>query len=137
MANIALQTNVKQLSIVQSIEQHTAPALEDITAGAPVRLDPAAGTFRNGNGTTSTEADIYGIATKTVKAGYPVTAIRKGVLDGFVLTGNYSSRVFVSDTDGRLADAAGTVSREMGRVIGGHAQTLGNSPDKLLLVDVQ
>jgi hypothetical protein len=122
--------------IVESFEQMTLPAAEVIAAGAPVRIDTS-GLFTNANGTTATEADVYGVATRSVRAREAVTAVRKGVLDGFNLTGAYWSSVYAADTDGRLGDVAGTVSRVLGRVIPGTATPVGTAYDKLLLVDVQ
>lgn len=134
MADIALIT-ASRVEIVESIHQATLVAAEAITAGAPVRQDTA-GKFTNSNGTTTTEAAIYGIATETVTAGLPLTAIRRGVLDGFTFTQAYGASIFLSDTDGRLADAAGTVSTVIGRVIAGTATTLGTAYDKLLSVEL-
>lgn len=138
MADIAL-TTAARVEVVESIEQMTLPAAEAITPGAPVRLDTSTGKFTNANGTTTGEARVYGIATggAAIAAGEPVTAIRQGVMDGFALSGlNYDAAVYLSDTDGRLADAAGTVSTVVGRVIPGTSTTLGTSYDKLLLVDL-
>jgi hypothetical protein len=70
-----------------------------------------------------------------VAAGIPVTAVRKGILDGFTFSQSFNAAIYVSDTDARLGDAAGTVSRIVGRVIPGTASVAG-SYDKLLLVDV-
>src|SRR6185503_19512073 len=98
----------------------TLPTAEAVTAGAPVRLDASAGKFTNANGSSAGEARIWGIATRTVAAGEALTAIRNGVLDGFDLSGmNYDAAVYLSDTDGRLDTAAGTVSTVVGRVIPG------------------
>ena len=133
MANIAVAVAGK-IDVVQSIQQLTAPAGEGIVAGAPVRFD-SAGKFVNGNGTDATEGNIYGIATKSVAANEPVTAIRRGLLDGFTFSQAYGAAIYVSDTDGRLGDAAGTVSVKAGRVVPGWAQTLGTAADKILSVD--
>lgn len=133
MALIAL-TTANKVEVVESIMQHTAPAAEAITAGSPVRIDTA-GKFTPANGTTTTENAVYGIATHTAVAGQALTAIRRGVMDGFVLTGAYWAPVYAADTDGRLGDAAGTVSTIVGHIIGGHATTLGVAPDKILLVE--
>lgn len=134
MATIAV-AEAGKIRIVESIEQMTLVAAEDILAGAPVRIDTN-GLFTNANGTTTTENAAYGIGTRTVKAREALTAVRKGVLDGFTLTGAYWAQVFVSDTDGRLDTAAGTQSKVVGRVIPGTATPLGTAYDKLLLVDV-
>ena len=134
MADIAL-TNAARVEVVESLEQMTLAAGESITPGAPVRISGS--TFVNGNGTTATEAAVYGIAVgdHAVPAGMAITAIKKGVLDGLTLAGDTGSAVYVSDTDARLGDTAGTVSTVVGRVIPGTAAPLG-STDKLLLVDL-
>mgnify|MGYP001271694266 CR=1 FL=1 len=135
MATIALMT-AERIEIVESREQATLPTAEAITAGAPVRIDTN-GKFVNGNGTTSTEADINGIATPTAGSGLPVTAVRKGVLDGFALSGlAYGAAVYVSDTDARLDTTAGTVSVVVGEVIPAWGQPLGTAADKLLRADL-
>lgn len=136
MANIALVADSTG-GVMESIQQTTSPCAEDIPPRSPVRFD-ANGKFTLANGTDATEANLYGISSnvKTVKAGFPVTAIRRGVLDGFDFTQAYGAAIYLSDTDGRLADDAGTVSVRVGRVIPAHAQTLGNAPDKVLSIEL-
>lgn len=136
MTAIALIT-ANRVEVVDSIRQMTLPAAEAITAGAPVRLDTSSGKFTNSNGTTAPEARIWGIATRTVVAGEALTAIRNGVMDGFDLSGmNYDATVYLSDTDGRLDTAAGTVSTVVGRVIPATGTTLGTAFDKILSVEL-
>jgi hypothetical protein len=135
MADIALLT-ADRIEVVESLEQATLVAAEAIEAGEAVRIDTA-GKFTGANGTTTTENRIYGIAVKSVPAGMPVTAIRKGVLDGFAITAMaFDAPVYLSDTDGVLGTTAGTVSTVVGRVIAGTATTLGTAYDKLLLVSL-
>ena len=139
MANINLNAKATadaRLDVVESIHQMTLPAAEAVTAGAPVRIDTTGGTFTNANGSSAAEARVWGIATRTVAAREPVTAIRRGVLDGFDLTQAYDAAVYVSDTDGRLGDTAGTVSTVIGRVIPATAVPLGTAYDKLLSVEL-
>ena len=137
MALIALVTAAR-VEVVETIEQMTLPAAESITPGAPVRLDVTSGKFTNSNGTDAAEARTYGIAVGThiVIAGMPVTAVRRGVLDGFTFTQDYDHAIYVSDTDGRLGDAAGTVSLAAGRIIPGTSEVLGGAFAKLLLVNL-
>lgn len=136
MTDIALVT-ANTVHVVESVIQMTLPAAEAITAGNAVRIDTTAGTFTKANGTTAGEARIYGIAVKTVAAGLPVTAIRKGVMDGWDLsTLNYDAAVYLSNTDGTLADGAGSVSTVVGRVIPTTSETLGTSYKKILFVDL-
>lgn len=134
MANIAVAT-ANRIEVVESIIQKTLVAAEAILAGAPVRIDTSA-KFTNANATTTTENRIYGIATRTVAAGEALTAVRQGVLDGFTISQAYDAVIYLSDTDGRLADAAGTVSTVVGRVVPGTANSIGANPDKLLFVDL-
>lgn len=135
MANIALAT-ANRIEVVESIEQMTLPAAETIAPGSPVRLDTTTGKFTNANATLAAEARIYGIATGThsIVAGMPVTAVRRGVLDGYTFTQAYDAAIYLSDTDGTLADAAGTVSTVVGRVVPGASELLGGSFAKLLHV---
>lgn len=133
MATISLARTAR-VEIVESIEQATLVCAEAITPGAPVRIGTD-NKFTNGNGTTSTEADVYGIATgdRVVPAGMPITAVAKGVLDGWTFSGDTNSPVYLSDTDGRLDTAAGTVSKVVGKIVPGTA-TLRGSTAKLLRV---
>lgn len=136
MADIAL-TTANTVRVVESVVQMTLPAAEAITAGQAVRLDTSSGKFTKANGTAAGEARIYGIAAKTVAAGMPVTAVRKGVIDGYALSGlNYDAAVYLSDTDGTLADGNGTVTVAVGRVIPGTSELLADGYAKLLFVDL-
>lgn len=136
MAVINLDT-ANKVEVVESVIQVTLPAAEAIVAGDAVRLDTANGKFTKANGTTAAEARIFGIATRSAAAGEPVTVIRKGVMDGYDLSGmNYDAVVYLSNTDGALDTAAGTVSTVIGRVIPAHSQLLGAALDKLLFVDL-
>jgi len=137
MAAIALAV-ANTVSIVESIHQMTLPAAEAITPGAPVRIDTTTGKFTAANGTAAGEARVWGIATgkRAIPAGWPVTAVRRGVLDGFTFSQAYDAAIYLSDTDATLADAAGTVSTVVGRVIPATATTTGTAYDKLLSVEL-
>jgi hypothetical protein len=131
MANINLVT-AGRIRVTKSIEQDTAPAGETILAGAPVRRDTT-GRWTNANGTNATEANLYGIASHDAIAGEALTAWNDGEVDGFNLDAlAYGASVFLSDTDGRLGDTAGTVSVLVGEVAAAHSQQLGVLPDKVL-----
>lgn len=139
MANINLTadaTTAKRINVAQSVRQLTVPAAEAIVAGAPVRFDTAAGTLTNANGTTAPEARVWGIALNSSDSG-AVTVVRNGIVDGFDLSGlDYDDPVYLSDTDGRIADTAGTVSTVIGRVVPGTAVTNGTALDKLLSIEL-
>lgn len=134
MADIAVAT-AGRIHIVESIQQKTLLATEAIVAGAPVRIHTD-GKWTNANGTSAGEARVWGIATKSVAANEAVTAVRRGILDGFTFSQAYDAAIYLSDTDGRLGDTAGTVSTVIGRVVPGTATVIGASYDKLLSVEL-
>lgn len=136
MTDLALVT-AGDVHVVQSIEQVTLPLGESINVGQIVRIDGTTGKFMKGNGTSAGEAAIYGVLVSKDRAGAVGTAIRQGVIDGFALSAlSYWAAVYASDTDGTLADGAGTVSLVVGRVIPATAVTTGTAYDKLLLIDL-
>lgn len=124
---------------VESARQMTLIAGEEILPGAIVRVDPATGKFINASAATEAAARAYGVALggKVCLTGFPVTALRCGVADGFELSGAYDAPLYLSDTTGRLADSAGTVSNPLGRIIPGAAHALGSATPKLFLVEIQ
>lgn len=135
MALIAL-TATAAVNVVESFSQMTLPAAEAITAGQAVRLDTTTGKFTKANGTAAGEARFYGIALKSAAAGEALTVLRSGVMEGFNLSAQaFDAPIYLSDTDGTLGDAAGTVSTVIGRVIPAHSQVLGSALEKLLLVE--
>jgi hypothetical protein len=137
MPNLALVT-ANRCRIVESLEQMTLPGTvsESLAAGDAVRIDTTTGRWTKANGTSAGEARIYGVLTDSDN-GINWTAVRRGVLDGFDLDDqDYDDAIYLSDTDGTLADAAGTVSVLVGRVIPATGTTLGTAYDKLLLVNL-
>lgn len=147
MANIALQARVSaksrpELDIVGvPIDQMTLPAAEALTAGNAVRIVPSstgAGRWTKANASDLTEGRVWGIATRTVVAGEAVTAVRNGILDGFdVASLAYGDPLYLSDTDGTIADSYGTVDVLIGRIVPGTATTLGTAYDRLVKVEIQ
>ena len=138
MADLVLVT-ANKLEVVESIQQFTLPTAEVCNPGQAARLDTANGKFTKSNGSSAAEARSLGVVVggKANVAGEPVTAIKKGVIDGYDLSGlAYDAPVYLSNTDGALADAPGTVSVVVGRVIPGTSTTLGTPYDKLLLIDL-
>jgi len=136
MAAISL-TTAGRANVVESIIQATLSIAETVAVGNAVRLDVSTGKWTKANGSSAAEARIYGIVVDVDGAGSAVTVLRKGVLDGFNLTSlAYDAAVYLSDTDGGLDTAAGTVSTVIGRVIPGTAVTTGTALDKLLFIDL-
>jgi hypothetical protein len=137
MADLALVTADKLEVVSLPQDQHTLPAGEAITAGAPV-VQKNDGKFYNSdaNGAAPLNTAPFGIATRTVKAGEALTAVRKGKIDGYDLSGmSVGDTIYVSDTVGKLADAAGTATLRVGFVLAVWGAPLGSNPDKVALID--
>lgn len=137
MAAVSLVTAGK-LRVVESIQQMTLPFAESVNVGQVVRIDTSTGKWTKANGTTAAEARVWGVLVSKDAAGAVGTAIRQGVVDGFDLSSlAYDLAIYMSDTDGGLADdAASTVDVIVGRVIPGTSTTLGTAYDKLLEIDL-
>lgn len=106
-----LSITAASVALVRGDEMLTLPAGEAITAGQAVRLDTSTGKFTKANATSDAEARWFGVAVNGAAAGFPVTAVRRGLVDlGNALGGMaYDADVYLSNTDGTLADA--TVGR--------------------------
>lgn len=136
MADISLVTADKVNVGTLTVLQYTGVAGEAITAGAPVYIDGTTGKFLNSDANGSGTVDVFGIAVRTVAAGQPLTVVRIGLVDGYDLAGlSYGAPVYLSNTVGRIADAAGSSDVRIGTVVPAFGQALGSSPDKVLLVE--
>lgn len=133
MANLTV--TAADVSPVFIIERFTGPAAEAITAGQYVRYNTTNGKVELGNGSSAAEARKGGLALTGVAAGETVTAVRKGYVDLGDALGDltYDDDVFLSDTDGTLADTAGTSSLIVGTVIPAWGWT---TADKILRLDL-
>ena len=116
MADLVIDyTKVREIEV---IEQFTGPADEAIEPGAYARLAPASGKLTNGNATTAAEVGS-GEGIVITRQVNTITILKKGIvwlgdaLDGLA----FGATVYLSDTDGALADAAGTVSKAVGTVV--------------------
>ena len=118
-------------------EQHTLPAGVAITAGQLVRIDGTTGRFVIADSGAAGTARAYGVALRTVAAGYAVTAVRRGRISGYVVDAMaYNDPVYLNPT-GALGTAAGTVTEIVGRVIPAWTANLGVAPDKLVEIDIR
>jgi hypothetical protein len=108
------------LEYFQVTEQYdgniTVKSGEDISArrGKYLRVDGTTGKAMLGKATDATEVGtLRGIALSNQKqVGDSVTLLRHGLIDlGNALDAmDYGALIYLSDTDGTLADAAGTVT---------------------------
>lgn len=92
-------------------------AAATIEAGQPLYLVAATGKWGLADANGSGKQQFRGIALNDAGAGQAVSVLKCGTLAGFTLTGDYDSAVYLSDTVGELADAAGTMEVIVGRVV--------------------
>lgn len=97
-------------------EIHTCLAGAAITAGELVYLD-SNGVAQLADGSAAGTAYPYGLALQSAGIGQAFNVLKRGHVAGFTITQAYWAQVFVSDTAGAIADAAGTVDVSIGRVV--------------------
>lgn len=132
----AITFTASQFRVVEVIEQATAPANVAITAGQTIKFTTT------GKWILADASDIAGLglrcalAIRSVAAGEALTGLYQGVVDLGIASTDfaalaYDAGVYASDTAGGLDTVAGTVSRLVGTVVPGWANT---TADKLLRV---
>jgi len=115
MADITIVTNGISLVFADKAEIRDMIAVEAITAGQPVYVT-AAGKAGVADANGAGKQQFRGIALKAAAAGGVVPVLKIGYLAGYVLTGvAYDGILYLSDTAGSLADAAGTMTVNCGR----------------------
>lgn len=98
--------------------KHPFTAAVDVSAGQPLYVDAnGKANLADANGSAPANAYYVGLAMQTVKAGQIVDAAWDGDIVGFDLSGlAYGAPVYVSNTAGELATAAGTATLKVGEV---------------------
>lgn len=91
---------------------------EAVTAGQALYLVAASGKYGLADANAAGKQQMRGIALTGGAAGQTVPMLKKGLVYGFTISGlNYDAPLYLSDTAGALADAAGTMTVVAGRVI--------------------
>lgn len=98
------------------IDRHTAYASVAITAGQVIRLN-SSGKWVLAQATTAPNGAGCFIALRGAGVNQPLTGMRQGKMSGLDTALAPPAAVYLSDTAGGLADAAGTVSIVLGRVL--------------------
>lgn len=142
MADLAVIDRVRLIEHLGERAEVSVPAGAALAPGAPTRFDTN-GKAVAGSAAAAGTADIYGInATRGVnQANITAQIVRRGKVALYdaaganVLAGlAYGALVYASNTAGRLADAAGTVSVVVGRVVPFWSA---DPPEKVLELDVR
>jgi hypothetical protein len=89
---------------------------ETVTAGQ-VLYQTSAGTYGIADANVAGKQQARGIALEGGGAGQGVSMLVRGHCAGFTIAQAYDARLFLSDTAGAVADAAGTMSVPIGRVV--------------------
>lgn len=97
-------------------EIYNGLAAETITPGQLV-YQTSSGTFGVADANVAGKQQARGIALEGAGAGQAFSFIKRGLVAGFTVSQAYDARLFLSDTAGALADAAGTLSVPCGRVV--------------------
>ncbi len=131
MADITVTAAKVGVVYPDNAEVYDYLAAEAITAGQAVYMLTAAGTVGVADANVANKQQIRGIALNAAGAGQAVSVLKRGQVYGFTLAGDYDSLAYLSDTAGKLADAAGTLTVHAGRVVG----LPDNSTTKVLYVN--
>lgn len=133
MADLAL--TAAEIAVTQPRNSITFEmiAAAAITKGQAVYID-SDGKAAVADGSAAGTADVVGIALNAAAAGEGVTLLKQGFLYGYTITQAYGALIYLSDTAGALADAAGTVSKLVGKVLS--IPEAGGNISKVLFVDI-
>lgn len=115
MADIAVTAAQVAVLFPHTAEVYSFIAAETITAGQAVYFT-SAGKAGVADANASGKQQVRGIALNGAGAGQAVDVVKRGHVAGFTL-GTYNTLVYLSDNAGELADAAGTVSAAVGRIV--------------------
>ena len=123
------------VKLVKGYKQSTGPAGAVIAAGQPVIFDLTSGKYILADASSAPGARKGGIAlTSANQAGITITVVHEGILEvGEALAAlTFDDDIFISDTEGFYADAAGTAGGAIARVVPGWAAT---TADRLLEIN--
>lgn len=116
MADITRTKAKVAVVIPQEAEIYDFIATEAIEAGQAVYI-LTTGKVGKADAATAGKQQFRGIALKDVAAGQAVSVLKKGYVEGFSVSGmNADALAYLSNTAGALADAAGTMTVNAGRV---------------------
>lgn len=115
MADLAISTTISLVDPGQA-ETYDAIPVSTVTVGQAVHFDPTTGKIAAADANAAGDQQFAGIVVKVT--GRAATVLKRGRVYGFNLSGmNYFAPAYVSDTAGSLADGAGTLTVNAGKVV--------------------
>lgn len=131
MADLTVTSENVSMSYPDKAITFDAIAGATIAKGQPVYID-SNGVAQLADASATGTSQVRGISMNSVRSGQVLAIIKEGFLEGMGVSGlAYDARVYLSDTVGVLADAAGTVGVTIGRVL----PATDSNKTKLLYVD--
>lgn len=119
----------------QNSERFDFAAAEAITIGQLVYLT-AAGKAGVADANAAGKQQVRGVALNSASAGRGVTVLKRGPVDGFVISAlAYDAVVYLSDTAGAVGTTAGTMSVPVARVMAIPDDGNAAGPTKVLYFD--
>jgi hypothetical protein len=114
----AIAVTAAKVAVIPEVEHDIRSyiATATITAGQAMYI-LTTGKVGVADANDSGKQQFRGIALNGGAAGSAIDVLHYGEVTGFTLAGNADSLVYLSDTAGELADAAGTMSVVVGRVV--------------------
>ncbi len=117
MADIAMVAAQAAICFPEKAEIFDFIAGEAITRGQAV-YQASTGKIGVADANVAGKQQFRGIALRGGSAGQAISVLRYGHVAGFAVSGlNADAPVYLSDTAGALADAAGTMTVNAGRVV--------------------
>jgi hypothetical protein len=117
MADLALTAAQIEVVYPDRAEIYTKTAAETITAGQALFQDTN-GKVQLADANAGGEQQCRFIALEGGGSGQAITVLRRGHVYGYTITQAYDAPIYLSDTVGALADAAGTMTVPLGIVDG-------------------
>lgn len=117
MADIAKVSN--QVGVHRPLDSIILPMIagEAISKGDALYVIAASGLVGKADANSANKQQFRGIALNDAQSGQAVSVLKEGFVSGFTITQAYDTPVFLSDVEGQLADAAGTLSVPVGLVM--------------------
>lgn len=118
MADLTLTAAQVAPVFPQLAEIYSGILAATVTQGQANYLVAASGTYGVADANDSGKEQFRGLALEGGGAGQAISILKEGHVYGYDLSGmDYDDLVYLSDTAGKLADAAGTMEVVVGRVV--------------------